>query len=189
MNETSKGLSLRKDLGHFEKYLNGKGIDIGAGSDPIIVENGTVDIWDMPQGDAQYLKGLADNSYDFLYSSHCLEHMVDLKESLKNWSRVVKPGKFLYIIIPDLERYELFNWPSKFNGDHKHSFSLNHSRAKVGRDNHWHISDLDSVAKDLNLKIIDFAVEDTNYDYSNKKDDQTLGNALAQIRIILKKNE
>ena len=189
MNETAKGISLRKELGHFDKYLNGKGLDIGAGFDPLIVENGTIEIWDLPQGDAQYLKGAEDNSYDFIYSSHCLEHMVDVKESLKNWARVVKPGGYLYIIVPDWERYELFNWPSRFNGDHKQSFSLDHTREKVGRDTHWNIKDLNDLGKDLSLKLIDFAVEDRGYDYLNKTDDQTLGSALAQIRIIFKKNE
>ena len=59
MNETSKCYDLRKRRGDFDTFLTGKGIDIGCGPDPLRVVNGTVDRWDMENGDAQILAGVA----------------------------------------------------------------------------------------------------------------------------------
>lgn len=187
MNETSKSIPLRdKD---FELYLKGLGLDIGAGHDTLVVPNGSVDYWDLPQGDAQYLSTLSDGVYDFVYSSHCLEHMVSVEESLKNWVRVLSPGGFLFIVVPDFRLYEKLNWGSYYNGDHKHSFSLDKTREYAERDNHWHINDLKELLKD-SCSLVEFKLEDLNYDYSQIDNiylDQTLGKALAQIKIVFKK--
>ncbi len=189
MNESSKSLPLRnKD---FELYLKGIGLDIGAGHDILKIPHGSVDYWDLPQGDAQYLKGAKDNNYDFVYSSHCLEHMVSVEESLKNWVRVLKPGGFLFIVVPDFKLYEKLNWPSYYNGDHKFSFSLDKTKDDAERDNHYHINDLKELLKD-SCSLIEFKLEDLDYDYSQIDNiylDQTLGKALAQIKIVFKKNE
>jgi SAM-dependent methyltransferase len=83
-----------------------------------------VGIWDLENGDAQYMKGVPDASLDFVHSSHCLEHMVDPKVALENWLRILKPGGFLIVTIPDEDLYEQGTWPSRFNVDHKWSFTL-----------------------------------------------------------------
>ena len=137
MNETEKSYQIRDDRGDFERYLTGNGIDIGCGPDPLQVKEGKVDPWDLPQGDAQYLEGVKSGSYDFLYSSHCLEHLVDIPTSLKNWTRVVKVGGFVYFTVPEYTIYEKIQWPSIYNSDHKHSFSVWLGRDRVKRDNHW----------------------------------------------------
>jgi ubiquinone/menaquinone biosynthesis C-methylase UbiE len=80
--------------------------------------------WDTPDGDAQYLEGVEDNTYDFAVSSHSLEHMVDVDKSLRNWIRVVKPGGYIIIAVPDEEMYERNRWPSIGNADHKWSFTV-----------------------------------------------------------------
>jgi len=187
MNETSKSLPLRdKD---FELYLHGSGLDIGAGHDILKIPNGTVDYWDLPQGDAQYLDGIPDSNYDFVYSSHCLEHMVSVEESLKNWVRVLKSGGFLFTVVPDFRLYEKLNFPSYYNGDHKHTFSLDKPREFIGRNNHWDINNLKELLKD-SCSLVEFKLEDLDYDYSqidNIYVDQTLGKALAQIKIVFKK--
>src|SRR5262249_16183994 len=92
MRETSNSYHLRKARGDFDNYLKGSGIDIGSGPDPLKVESGSVRPWDVPDGDAQLMPGVPDGQLDFAYSSHCLEHMRDVPESLKNWTRILKPG-------------------------------------------------------------------------------------------------
>ena len=92
IGETHKSHERRVREGFFEKYCNGEGLDIGYGAD-IIVPGCSG--WDLRNGDAQYLTGIEDESFDFVYSSHCLEHMVDVRTSLKNWYRVVKKGGYL----------------------------------------------------------------------------------------------
>ncbi|MCK5493508.1 MAG: hypothetical protein KAJ14_10400, partial [Candidatus Omnitrophica bacterium] len=63
--ETTKAHSRRVREGFFEKYCVGRGLDIGFGSDLITKD---AKGYDFENGNAQYLKGVKDNSYDFVYS-------------------------------------------------------------------------------------------------------------------------
>jgi SAM-dependent methyltransferase len=45
-----------------------------------------------------------DNQWDFVVSSHCLEHNWDTLGALKEWIRVVKPGGFVFNIFPHPDR-------------------------------------------------------------------------------------
>jgi ubiquinone/menaquinone biosynthesis C-methylase UbiE len=45
-----------------------------------------------------------DESYDFIVSSHVLEHFPDPIRALKEWQRIVKEGGYIFIIIPHKER-------------------------------------------------------------------------------------
>lgn len=142
--ETRKAFDRRAALGWFDKYLVGSGIDIGCGPDvltspqqlphrgPDTPDTSKIDFskpficrgWDWESGDAQYMKGVDDNIYDFVYSSHCLEHMVDPSVALQNWWRILKPGGHLVIVVPDEDLYEQGVWPSRGNGDHKTTWTV-----------------------------------------------------------------
>ena len=50
------------------------------------------------------LGGIADGKYDFLLSSHCLEHLANPIKALHNWKRVLKPEGFLLLVLPDKHR-------------------------------------------------------------------------------------
>ena len=80
--------------------------------------------YDKPQGDAQKLANVDDASFDFLFSSHCLEHLNDPAEALSNWIRVVRPGGHLVVTVPDEDLYEQGVWPSTYNTDHKVTFTI-----------------------------------------------------------------
>jgi len=136
MWEQSKAARRRYYDGAFHnRYFAGSGIDIGGKPDPLAQYAGifprmqAVRTWDLEDGDAQYLAGVADASYDFLHASHSLEHMRDVDEALANWIRVVRPGGFLVITVPDEDLYELGDWPSKRNPDHKWTFTLHKTRS------------------------------------------------------------
>lgn len=45
-----------------------------------------------------------DDVWDFLISSHVIEHFYDPIKTMKEWLRVVKPGGYVYIIAPHKER-------------------------------------------------------------------------------------
>lgn len=129
--EQSKAAKRRFHDGNFHgKYFLGLGLDIGAGNDGlsrvqhVFTNIVSVREWDLPDGDAQYLESLADNSFNFIHSSHSLEHMVDWKVALDNWIRVLVPGGYLIITVPEEEMYEKNRWPSRFNPDHKWSFTF-----------------------------------------------------------------
>ncbi len=84
----------------------------------------SIESFDINDGDAQYLSTLRTVPYDFLYSSHCLEHLVDPWVALADWVKCVKKGGHLVVVVPDEDMYEQGVWPSKFNGDHKHTFTM-----------------------------------------------------------------
>ena len=140
MHETSKAIRRRlHDVSFATRYFVGSGIDIGAGNDslaqytdffPLI---SAVRSWDMPDGDAQKMEGCADEAFDFVHSSHCLEHMRDPHVALANWFRILKPGGHLVALVPDEDMYEQGMFPSTFNSDHKWTFTVMKDRSWSNR--------------------------------------------------------
>lgn len=140
MKELSKSIPRRmRDPNFWRRYFVGEGVDIGGKPDPLSLYGEffplmkTVKIWDLEDGDAQFMAGVEDGRYDFVHSSHCLEHLRDPAEGLKNWLRVVKPGGFVIVTIPDEDLYEQGVFPSTFNLDHKHTFTIHKDRSWSGR--------------------------------------------------------
>ena len=106
------------------KVCQGKGIDIGYGGDPV-----TPDVrgWDIEDGDAHLMPGVADETYNFVYSSSSLEHMDNPVKAVSKWWKILKPGGYLIIAIPDRDLFEKKKTlPSRFSADHKHFFLLDH---------------------------------------------------------------
>jgi predicted SAM-dependent methyltransferase len=129
--EQSKAAKRRYYDGAFHhRYFVGNGIDIGGKPDPLGQYVGIFPLlrsartWDLDDGDAQLMPGISDNQFDFLHSSHCLEHMRDVPTALSHWIRIVKPGGYLIITVPDEDLYEQGFWPSRYNGDHKWTFTI-----------------------------------------------------------------
>ena len=118
-NETTKSRSLWGDLEW--SALKGEGIDIGCGGDPVLP---TAMPFDRPQGDCNRIRDYVQRQFDFVYSSHCLEHMEDPARALADWWSLVKPGGALFLIVPDEDLYEQGFWPSRFNPDHKWTFTI-----------------------------------------------------------------
>jgi SAM-dependent methyltransferase len=117
--ETSKAYHRRKKEGWFEEFIQNPGIDIGCGIDPI---NDSFALWDQMYGcgDATYMDGVSDSSYKTVYSSNCLEHLVDPIEAIINWWRILQPGGHLIILVPHRDLYERKQeLPSRYNADHK----------------------------------------------------------------------
>jgi SAM-dependent methyltransferase len=131
MHETSKALLRRLyDQRFCARYFVGDGVDVGCGEDNIEKFRHLFPLmrscrgWDLRDGDAQYLASVPDCSFDFLHSSHCLEHLVDPAVALEHWLRVLKPGGHLVVMIPDEDMYEQGVFPSTFNPDHKWTFTV-----------------------------------------------------------------
>lgn len=120
--ETSKARNRRMREGFFELFCSGEGLDIGFGGD-LVTNNSTG--FDFEHGDAQMLKGVADETYDFVYSSHTIEHLPDPSEAIKNWFRVLKHSGYLIIYLPHRDLYEKKKQlPSRFNPNHIHYFLI-----------------------------------------------------------------
>ncbi len=126
MDETSKCSDRRDYEGFFDRFIQGNGIDIGCGRDKI---DSTALGYDLESGDAQKMKGVDDDTFDYVYSSHCLEHMRDPLEALLNWWRILRPGGYLIVAVPDEDLYEQGIFPSAFNTDHKVTFTISKERS------------------------------------------------------------
>lgn len=131
MKECSKSISRRlADSNYINRYFVGNGIDIGGKPDPLCLYQELfgnihgVKTWDWEDGDAQLMTGVQDDYYDFVHSSHCLEHLVEPHQGLMNWLRIVRPGGYLVVTVPDEDLYEQGIFPSTFNKDHKWTFTI-----------------------------------------------------------------
>ena len=120
--ETSKAFNRRQREGFFANYCKGAGLDIGYGGD--LISSDALG-WDFEHGDAQYLSGVENESFDYVYSSHTLEHVFDINTTLKNWYRVLKPSGFLILYLPHRDLYEKKKTlPSIFNPTHQRFFLI-----------------------------------------------------------------
>ena len=131
MKECSKSVPRRLAHPNFSnRYFVGDGLDIGGKPDPLVLyvelfaRMRSVRTWDWEDGDAQHLATVPDATFDFVHSSHCLEHLNDPREGLRNWFRVLKPGGHLIVTIPDEDLYEQGRFPPTFNKDHKWTFTI-----------------------------------------------------------------
>jgi ubiquinone/menaquinone biosynthesis C-methylase UbiE len=189
MKETSKARAWREELGYFKKYIKGKGIDIGCGSDIITHPSiKSVIPYDLRQGNGELLKDIKKNNFDFVHSSHCLEHLENWENGIKNWIRVCRVGGYVVIAIPDQYLYEHNIFPSIYNKKHNWTFTIDPKAEDLGKT--IYIKEyLKKNYKKLGVKIELIKLNDQNYNYNDKTSDQTLGNASAQIEIVLKKTK
>jgi SAM-dependent methyltransferase len=136
MKECSKSIPRRlRDSRYVARYFVGVGVDIGGKPDPLALYReffpgiASLRTWDIEDGDAQLMASAPDESFDFVFSSHCLEHLRDPAEGLRNWFRILKPGGHLVITVPDEDLYEQGVWPSTHNRDHKTAFTMLKARS------------------------------------------------------------
>ena len=178
MKECSKSIARRlADVNFTSRYFVGRGLDLGGKPDPLILYQElfcrmeSVRTWDWEDGDAQFLATVPDESIDFIHSSHCLEHLVEPSEGLKNWLRVLKPGGHLVVTVPDEDMYEQGVFPSTFNRDHKWTFT-------VYKDASWSDKSINVVEllKSLGPQADIIKVEQliSTYRYGLPRYDQTL---------------
>ena len=220
MNEASKTRTewTALELG----ILQGTGIDIGCGPDPVTPN---VRPFDREHGDANVITQYVTETFDFVFSAHCLEHMRDPWAALLEWWKLVRPGGHLLFIVPDEDLYEQRIWPSIFNPDHKASFTASHRE----RWSEASVNVRELVATLPDGELIDVRLHDRGYDRSCLREhscprvwalmfrrirwqlfrmltalgqparldwfapvfhvpiDQTIGDALAQIQVIVRK--
>ena len=191
-DETTKQL-IRRCCDHrfASRWFVGIGIDIGCGKDPLSKHSDVFTLiksvrpWDLPDGDAMLMDGVADNSFDFVHSSHCLEHLTDPLLALKNWLRICKKGGHLIITVPDEDLYEQGLWPSTFNSDHKWTFTILKSTSWSPKS--INLVNLLEKYQD-SIEILKIEKLDSSFKYSQPRYDQTLhGYAESAIEFVLKK--
>lgn len=160
MNETSKTKMLWGELER--SILKGKGIDIGCGPDLIAPD---VYGFDKEAGDANEITKYVREEFDFVFSSHCLEHMKNPRKAIQEWWKLVRPGGHLFFIVPDEDLYEQGVFPSRFNGDHKATFTISKTKS-------WSpvsINVLDLLRSLPGAQLVNLALQDVGYDRKRLK--------------------
>jgi len=159
-NEASKLRARWQREGLYERYLVGKKVlDIGCANDKITPD---ATGWELDtDGNGQLLAGVADGSFDVVFSSHFLEHLSDPLEGLLNQWRVLRSGGYLVFAIPDEDLYEQGVFPPMFNNDHKFTWTIHkdHTWSPAGRN----VMDLIRYLPEH--KVISMRVVDDGYRY------------------------
>lgn len=96
------------------QFCKGKGVDVGAGKWPL---PGALPVDAKQFNHATFLPR---GPWDFIFSSHCLEHLIDPVAALEHWRDRLKKDRgvvFLYLPHPD-QKY----WRPQFCRKHLHLF-------------------------------------------------------------------
>ncbi len=111
-----------------KKYCIGTGFDIGCMKEEWSYPGsfGIDAIMQPPYNDAMQLPNLADFCtgnepvlmMDYIFSSHCLEHLNDYVAALDYWATRIKSGGILFLYLPNMDIQEY--WQPQNNRKHKH---------------------------------------------------------------------
>lgn len=125
--ESQRTYETKIQSGFFSKYMSGQGLDIGFagytdGIYPILDTAIGIEL-NYPGYDGVNLP-FKSNTMDYVYSSHCLEHITLYRTAIKEWHRTLKVGGHAIIIVPHKHLYEKKeNLPSQWNEDHKRFYT------------------------------------------------------------------
>lgn len=97
-----------------EYFCKGHGVDVGCSEWPLA---GAIPIDLKSGGDAYALPG---RNYDFVFSSHCLEHLPNYVKALRYWKECLKPGGVLFLYLP---HPKMTYWHPANCDKHLHSFT------------------------------------------------------------------
>jgi SAM-dependent methyltransferase len=115
----SKGNAAQFALPFAKHFCKGVGFDIGCNREEwsypgsILIDPALNEFNSM---------NLPDIQVDYIFSSHCLEHLPNWVESLDYWLTFVKPGGYLFLYLP---HYDQEYWRPWNNRKHIHCFTPN----------------------------------------------------------------
>jgi SAM-dependent methyltransferase len=95
------------------QFCQGRGLDVGCGKWPL---PGAIGI-DVSSGNDAY--NLPAGEFDFVFSSHCIEHLIDPVRALEHWRSRIKPGGTLFLYLP---HPAMTYWRTTRNRKHLHEW-------------------------------------------------------------------
>jgi hypothetical protein len=95
--------------------------------------------------DAVNIKSIDNESYDFCFSSHCLEHIANPLKAIKEWLRIIKNNGYIILILP--EKTQCFDHNREIS---KFTRLLNQYENDVGEDD---LSTLPEILKNHDLRM------------------------------------
>jgi SAM-dependent methyltransferase len=125
------------------KYCVGSGLEVGPGNNPYCPLKGTVFVDKFDYADCRFKVQkienawelpFPDNHFDFLFTSHCLEHCPDTIGTLLEWCRVIRPGGRLVLILPHVFRtFDCGRTPTTL----AHHIEDHQKRVGIDDPTHW----------------------------------------------------
>ena len=122
----------------FAKHVcNGRGVDIGcmkkewAFPDAIPIDKDFDDEWDA--------YNLPEGVFNYIFSSHCLEHLSDWVETMDYWySKLEYENGVLFLYLPDFSQKYWRPWHNRkhlhcFNGDEIESYMIDRGYRNIFR--------------------------------------------------------
>lgn len=130
------------------------GIDFGGYKGPI---GGYTKVIDILLNNS--LDDVEDDSLDYIFTSHCLEHIPKVEPIVETMFKKLKAGGKLIVLVPSFKKEV---WRSYYAPDHLHTFQL------VGDDLHGYRVPCDAPYKE-DLLEIDTLLEKAGFDILIKK--------------------
>lgn len=132
-----------------------KGLDIGCGNDKLIKGKDIaflgIDKRPLPGVDlivdVSKILPFQNDDFDYVFSSHCLEDILDTESTLREWTRILKPGGYLILYLPHKELYK------GVNSDHVHGQG-------------FLPEEIENVLKNIGMKIIVSEIDEGEDRYS-----------------------
>ena len=120
LKEHEMQLETSKVRDRFLPYCNGKVLDIGCSRDKIAPEATGMDDDPAPEvdivGNVAERLPFADGQFNTIWSSHCLEDLMDTEGALRGWLRCLAVGGHIGLYLPHKDLYKGVNL------DHRHEF-------------------------------------------------------------------
>lgn len=134
-----------------KEFCKGTGVDIGCGKWPLSGAQG-FDSNVLAHNDSRWSEAcdvkVEPESQDYVFSSHCLEHLENPIKALEHWLSKIKPGGVLYVYLPhpDMEY-----WLPQNCRKHLHS---------------WRPEAMGKIFEDLGLEGVLFSERDMYWSFS-----------------------
>jgi trans-aconitate methyltransferase len=113
----AEGFAAQWIMPYAKHYCKGKGYDIGCNRLEWALEGATP--IDLDFNDQYNANCLPSGEVDYIFSSHCLEHVEHWVKVLDYWMSKVKSGGIIFLYLPHRkQRY----WQPQNNMKHLHSF-------------------------------------------------------------------
>lgn len=177
--EARKAVRSRVKSGFYERYLSGTAIlDIGYRgyvSDVVPIVPGAIGVeLDYPGYDGITLP-FPDQSQDAVVASHCLEHIPDFRNAIRDWFRVLRIGGFLVVMVPHQFLYEKKReLPSRYNEDHQRFYTP----ASL-------VAEIEASLDPNTYRLRHLADNDAGFDYALPPDHHS--NGCYEIELVIEK--
>jgi len=156
---TRESIFRRHEMNEVIDYTKGTGIEVGCGLNKIHTSAIGVNIvlsdndYGYPYGaqiksDGTSLPWFSNNSLDYVFSSHCLEHFHEPMKALLEWTRILKVGGYLVLILPHKKYYPNIGHP-KANKDHKHDFLPEDVKKMIDKIGQFEVTQIDTLHEKL----------------------------------------